>query len=242
MKQWVVLASLAAAGGVQADDAAVRSAVANLLPNATIDSVRPAAMPGLQEVLVQGEVFYVSDDGNYLLQGRLYDAKQRSDLTAGTENGVRRNVLAKVGDDKRIRFAAADEKYRITVFTDVDCGYCRKLHREMSAINAAGITVDYLMFPRNGQPSASFDKAGYVWCAVDRQDALTTSMLAGELPVEQRKSCTHPTTETMQLGQKLAKLGTPTIIASDGSVLGGYLEPAQLAQRLAALPGVAAKP
>lgn len=242
MKQWYVVTAALAAGAVQADDAAVRAAVQQLVPNAVIESVRPAAMAGLNEVVVAGEVLYVSDDGGHLLQGRLYDAKQRSDLTAVTENGLRRSTLAKVGDEKRIRFAAAEEKHRITVFTDIDCGYCRKLHREMSAINAAGITVDYLMFPRAGQPSASYDKAGHVWCAIDRQDALTASMLAGELPVDQRKSCAHPTTETMQLGQKLAKLGTPTIIASDGSVLGGYLEPAQLAQRLAALPAVAARP
>lgn len=242
MKQWYVVTAALAAGAVHADDAAVRAAVQQLVPNAVIESVRPAAMAGLNEVVVSGEVLYVSDDGAHLLQGRLYDARQRSDLTAATENGLRRSTLAKVGDEKRIRFAAAEEKHRITVFTDIDCGYCRKLHREMSAINAAGITVDYLMFPRAGQPSASYDKAGHVWCAVNRQDALTASMLAGELPADQRKACTHPTTETMQLGQKLAKLGTPTIIASDGSVLGGYLEPAQLAQRLAALPAVAARP
>jgi thiol:disulfide interchange protein DsbC len=199
-------------------------------------------MKDVLEVVVNGEVVYVAADGSHLLQGRLYDTKQRSDLTAGTENGLRRDVLSKVGDERRIRFAAADEKHRITIFTDVDCGYCRKLHQQMSAINAAGITVDYLMFPRAGQPSASFDKAAFVWCAVDQQDALTASMLNGELAADQRKSCTHPVADTMKLGQRLAKLGTPTIIASDGSVLGGYLEPAQLAQRLASVQEVPSRP
>jgi len=242
MKQWTMLALALVAGAAQADEAAVRAAVQRLLPNAVIESVQPAAMPDVFEVVANGEVLYVGADGRHLLQGRLYDARERSDLTASTENGLRRAALAKVGEDKRIRFAAADEKHRITIFTDVDCGYCRKLHKEMSAINAAGITVDYLMFPRAGQPSASYDKAGYVWCAVDRQDALTASMSAGELPADQRKACAHPITETMQLGQKLARLGTPTIIASDGSVLGGYLDPMQLAQRLMAIPAATTRP
>lgn len=242
MKQWTVLAAIGMAGAVQADDAAVRAAVHALVQGANIESVRPSSMKNVSEVVVNGEVLYVADDGSHVLQGRLYDAQRRSDLTAGTENALRREALAKVGDERRIRFAAADEKHRITVFTDVDCGYCRKLHQQMSAINAAGITVDYLMFPRAGQPSASFDKAAFVWCAVDRQDALTASMSKGELPADQRQACTHPIADTMRLGQRLAKLGTPTIIASDGSVLGGYLEPAQLAQRLASVPEAATRP
>ncbi len=242
MKQWMVMAAVFAASAAQADEAAVRAAVQQLVAGATIESVRPAAMKDVFEVVVNGDVLYVSADGAHLLQGRMYDAKLRTDLTAATENGLRRELLAKVGDDRRIRFAAADEKHRITIFTDVDCGYCRKLHQQMSAINAAGITVDYLMFPRAGQPSASFDKAAFVWCAVDQQDALTASMLNGELTADQRKTCAHPVAETMQLGQRVAKLGTPTIIASDGSVLGGYLEPAQLSQRLAAVQEPPSRP
>ena len=108
--------------------------------------------------------------------------------------------------------------------------------------DAAGITVDYLMFPRAGQPSASFDKAAFVWCAADRQEALTASMLSGELDAAKRRSCAHPITDTMKLGQRLARLGTPTIIASDGAVLGGYLEPAQLVQRLASVKEAPAQP
>lgn len=242
MKQWRVLVLVLAAGAAQADEAAVRAAVQRLLPNAAIESVQPAAMADVFEVVANGEVVYVSADGEHLLQGRLYDARQRTDLTASTENGLRRAALSKVGEEKRIRFAAADEKHRITIFTDVDCGYCRKLHKEMSAINAAGITVDYLMFPRAGQPSASFDKAAFVWCAADRQEALTASMLSGELDAAKRRSCAHPITDTMKLGQRLARLGTPTIIASDGSVLGGYLEPAQLSLRLASVRETPARP
>lgn len=226
----------------ETDDASVRAAIARVAPGAHIDSMRQAAMPGVTELIVGGQVVYLSNDGRYLMQGKLIDLEKGVDLTAGAENAVRRELLATVDASRKISFKAANEKHKVTVFTDVDCGYCRKLHKEMSAINAAGITVDYLMFPRAGQPSASYDKAGYVWCAVDRQDALTASMSAGELPADQRKACAHPITETMQLGQKLARLGTPTIIASDGSVLGGYLDPMQLAQRLTAIPAAATRP
>lgn len=242
MKQWMAVVSMLAAATAQADEAAVRTAVQQLVPGAVIESVRPAAMKDVFEVVANGEVLYVSADGGHLLQGRMYDARQRSDLTVVTENDVRRKALAKVGDERRIRFAAADEKHHITVFTDVDCGYCRKLHKEIAAINAAGITVDYLMYPRAGLASASFDKAAFVWCAVDQQDALTASMLNGELALAERRQCTNPIAETMKLGQRFAKLGTPTIIASDGSVIGGYVESGQLSQRLAAVQEPAVRP
>jgi len=98
MKQWMVCAAMVAAGAVQADEAAVRSAVQGLVPGASIESVRPSAMKDVFEVVVNGEVLYVAADGSHLLQGRLFDTKQRSDLTAGTENSLRREVLAKVGD------------------------------------------------------------------------------------------------------------------------------------------------
>lgn len=226
----------------ETDDASVRAAIARVAPGAHIDSMRQAAMPGVTELIVGGQVVYLSNDGRYLMQGKLIDLQKGVDLTAGAENAVRRDLLATVDASRKISFKAANEKHKVTVFTDVDCGYCRKLHKEMSAINAAGTTVDYLMFPRAGQPSASFDKAAFVWCAADRQEALTASMLSGELDAAKRRSCAHPITDTMKLGQRLARLGTPTIIASDGSVLGGYLEPAQLSLRLASVRETPARP
>jgi thiol:disulfide interchange protein DsbC len=237
MKHWVGFAAMAAAASAMAGESEVREGMKRLAPDAVIESVRPSAMAGLYEVFVGDNVVYVSANGDYLLQGRLYDTRQRSDLTAQPENAKRLELLATVKPEQRISFKAANEKHRVTIFTDVDCGYCRKLHGQMSAINAAGVTVDYLMFPRAGMPSASFDKAGYIWCAVDKQDALTASMAAGELDAAKRKNCTHPTEATMKLGQRVAgRIGTPTIIGPDGSILGGYLDPAQLAQRLDALP------
>ena len=235
----LMLSATAVAQAGEGNDSAVRAALTKAVPpGATIDSIRPSQMPGVAEAVVSGQVVYVSDDGRFLMQGKLIDLQKGTDLTAGAENSIRKSVLASVGADQRISFKAPNEKHKVTIFTDVDCGYCRKLHQEMSAFNAAGISVDYLMFPRSGMPSASFDKAAFVWCAVDQQDALTASMANGELAAEQRRTCKHPIEATMKLGQQVAKLGTPTIVAGDGSVLGGYVDAAQLSQRLAALVAV----
>lgn len=238
---WLMLFATFVAQAGESDEARIRAVLKGAAPGAAIDSMRQSAMPGVSEVILSGEVVYVSNDGRYLMQGKLIDLQNGQDLTAGAESSVRKALLANVGADQRISFKAANEKHKVTIFTDVDCGYCRKLHQEMSAFNAAGISVDYLMFPRNGMPSPSFDKAAFIWCAVDRQDALTASMRDGELAADARRACTNPVEATMKLGQRVAKLGTPTIVAEDGSVLGGYVDAAQLSQRLAAL-AAAAKP
>ncbi len=238
---WLMLSGAAAVHAADAEETRVRAALGKLVPGAVVESVRPSRMPGVSEAIIAGQVLYVSSDGRFLLQGKLFDVQKGEDLTAEAESGLRRSALSKVGSDQRISFKAMNEKHKVTVFTDIDCGYCRKLHQQMSAFNAAGISVDYLMFPRQGMPSVSFDKAAFVWCAVDQQDALTTSMRDGEIADSAQKTCKHPVEATMKLGQQLAKLGTPTIVAADGSVLGGYVDAAQLSQRLDAL-AVASKP
>ena len=231
----VLLSAAAVVHAADADELKVRAALTKAAPGASIDSLRASPMPGVTEAVVSGQVVYISSDGRFLMQGKLIDLEKGHDLTTSTENTIRQAVLAKVGADQRISFPAAHEKHKVTVFTDVDCGYCRKLHQEMSAFNAAGISVDYVMFPRAGMPSASFDKAAFVWCAVDQQSAFTTSMQNGELAADLRQTCKHPIEATMKLGQKIATLGTPTIVADDGSLVGGYVDAAQLSQRLDSL-------
>jgi thiol:disulfide interchange protein DsbC len=223
-----------------AEHEAITAALQRMAPTAKIDSIRPSGMPGLKEVVVAGEVLYFSDDGKFLLQGRLVDTGQRSDLTAATEKSLRATALKQIGPDKRLTFAAENPKHHVTIFTDVDCGYCRKLHQEIAAYNRAGISVDYLFFPRAGLNSASFDKAAFIWCADDRQQTMNQSMSAAGLahtPVQ----CDHPIVETLALGQRLAKSGTPTILAEDGSFLGGYQSVAELSQRLAQLDATTAR-
>lgn len=216
------------------DHTRIREALTRLAPTLQVDSIRPSAMTGMYEVIAGGEVLYLSEDGNFLLQGRLFDTRTRTDVTADAEKSLRALALGKIGPEKRLSFEAKDPKHRVTIFTDVDCGYCRKLHQEIADYNRAGISVDYLFFPRAGLNSASFDKAAFIWCSDDPKQTMNQSMTpagAAHAPA----SCDHPINETLALGQRIAKAGTPTILAEDGSFLGGYQSAAELGKRLAAL-------
>lgn len=232
---------MAAAGIARADDnTAITAALKNMAPTAKIDSIRPSAMPGVMEVVVSGEVLYASNDGKFLLQGRMLDTATRSDLTEQTEKTLRASELKQIGPEKRLSFAAENPKHRVTIFTDVDCGYCRKLHQEIASFNRAGISVDYLFYPRAGLNSASFDKAAFIWCADDRQNTMNQSMSATGM-AHTAATCDHPIRETLALGQRIAKSGTPTILAEDGTFLGGYQSAEELNSRLASLDRPAAR-
>ena len=159
----------------------------------------------------------------------MYDIQAKTDLTEEARGQIRQRALATVGDDKRIIFSPKDPKHTVSVFTDIDCGYCRRLHQQIAEYNKLGIAVEYLFFPRAGLGSESFDKAVNVWCAADRKQALTAAK-AGE-SVE-AKTCDNPIEEEFALGQKIGINGTPAVIAPDGTQLGGYVPPEQLLQRL----------
>jgi thiol:disulfide interchange protein DsbC len=237
----VTLLVLAGSGLAQAaEHQAILDALQRWPLTAKVDSIRPSGMPGLMEVVVAGDVLYASTDGKFLIQGRLLDTGNRSDLTANTEKSLRASALKQIGPEKRLTFAAENPKHHVTIFTDVDCGYCRKLHQEIASYNRAGITVDYLFFPRAGLNSASYDKAAFIWCSDDRQQTMNQSMSQtglAHIPAQ----CDHPIRETLALAHRISKSGTPTILAEDGSFLGGYQSAAELAQRLAQLDATAAR-
>jgi thiol:disulfide interchange protein DsbC len=214
-----------------ADDAeqTVRKAIRALVPDATIDSVRPSGVSGFQEVILGGQIVYVSDDGRFLLQGNIYDLATRADLTENRRSEVRRDALAQVPPEKRIIFAPKERKYTLTVFTDIDCGYCRRMHQHMDEYNAAGIAIEYLFFPRAGIGSPSYDKSVHSWCADDPNEALTRAKLGQEL---EPRTCDNPVADDFELGRRIGITGTPAVITEDGHLIGGYLPPEQLLQRL----------
>ena len=233
----LLLAALVAAPLAQAADspadAAARDALKQLVPQARIDIVEQAPLPGFRQVIVGGQIVYVSDDGRYLMQGTLYDIGSRTDLTSARLAVENKRKVDEVAADKRIVFAPSGKaKYKITVFTDIDCGYCRKLHSEVAELNKRGIEVDYLFFPRSGVGTPSFDKAVSVWCADDRKEAFTAAK-AGKDPAP--KKCENPVSEQFALGMQVGVSGTPTILAPDGSKIGGYLPPDDLLAKLQAL-------
>lgn len=210
-------------------DAPIRAAVGKAVPGASIDSIKPSLIPGYREVAVSGRIVYVSADGKYLIQGSLIDLASRNNLTDASEAVLRRSVLDSVGRDRRIVFAPAKPKYRITVFTDIDCAYCRKLHAQIADYNKAGIAVEYLFFPRAGLNSDSYNKAVSVWCANNRQQALTDSKL--DKPIV-KKTCANPVAMEYDLGRRVGVDGTPAVYAADGSQLGGYLSPQDMLAKL----------
>lgn len=210
---------------VSSSDAAVRAAIAKAMPNATVDSIKASPIAGFREVAVGGRVIYMSADGRYLIQGNLFDLATRTSLTETSEALIRSGILAKVGPERRIIFAAAKPKHRITVFTDIDCGYCRKMHQQMAQYNNLGISVEYLFYPRAGMGSDAANKAINVWCSADRRKAMTDAKNDRPIP---NKTCTNPIAADYALGQKIGFDGTPAIYAANGAQIGGYLAPAQM--------------
>jgi len=208
-----------------ANDSLIRAAMAKAMPDARIDSIKASPIQGFKEVAIGGRVIYVSADGRYLIQGSLFDLNTRTSLTESSQAQIRRAILAKVGPERRIIFAAAKPKYRVTVFTDIDCGYCRKLHQQIADYNKLGISVEYLFYPRAGVGSDSSDKAISVWCSADRRKAMTDAKSDRPVP---KKTCTNPIAADYELGQTMGFDGTPAVYAADGSQIGGYLAPAQM--------------
>lgn len=238
MTQRMVLAVILGATGAtcwagQAEEDQVRKAIAALAPDAIIESLQPAPMPGMYQALVAGTDVYVSADGKFLMTGALWDVSQKKNLTEGARSVRRKDALSAIGPEQRIVFAAAEPKHTITVFTDLDCGYCRKLHENMAAYNKAGISVEYLLFPRGGLDSPSFNNAVSVWCADDQKNALTLAK-QGQLPPA--KICPNPIREEFQLGQRIGVGSTPTIVTESGAMLLGYVPPEQLLAQLEAAP------
>jgi thiol:disulfide interchange protein DsbC len=214
-----------------ADDAVIRKALQKSMPTAKIESIKPSEIKGLQEVVLGSSIYYVSDDGKYLLQGRLVDIASRTDLTEQKLGATRKAALEKMGVDNMIVFKPKIGKYKVYIFTDIDCGYCRKLHSEIDQYLAQGITIQYLFFPRAGKGSDSYNKAVSVWCAKDRNAALTAAKKDEKL---ESKTCDNPVDKHMQLATEFEVKGTPMIVTEQGNIYPGYLPAKQLVEALQA--------
>lgn len=209
--------------------AAIEKSLQKVLPNVAIDKITPTPVDGVSEVLMGPTVFYITNDGKYLFKGSLVDMKTREDLTEERRKGIRVAAINDFGEDRMIIFPAEKPRHTITVFTDIDCGYCRKLHSEIDQYNSKGITVRYLMYPRSGPNSRSFDKAIAVWCEKDRKQALTDAKAGKELP---KANCDNPVKDEYELGGLIGIRGTPAIILEDGEMLPGYIPADRLSQSL----------
>lgn len=208
----------------------VRSALLQLDPNFKPDYIGAAPFPGFREVVVGGQVLYVSDDGRYLFQAQPFDIQEKQFASSEGLLSYRRKLLESAPRADRIVFAPANPKYTISVFTDIECGYCRKLHSEIGELNKQGIAVEYLAYPRMGLGSQDYKDMVAVWCAADKKQALTEAKSSGKVPGA--ANCKNPVTMQYNLGQRLGVNGTPAIFAPDGTQIGGYLPPAKMREAL----------
>jgi thiol:disulfide interchange protein DsbC len=208
---------------------AVRKTARTLLGDEAAKTVAPTPIRGLYEVVVGNEdVLYISRDGRYIVAGSLFEAETRKNLTderraqlREAQNPARMKAINAVDEKEMVVFAPEGKvKHTINVFTDVDCGYCAKFHREVPELNEAGIKVRYLAFPRAGVDSATYKKMVSVWCASNRQQAITDAKARREI---KQVTCKNPVKDQLSLGQKLGVTGTPAMVLSDGQLVPGYL-------------------
>ncbi len=200
-------------------------------PTMIVDEVAPGPIDGLYEVMANGNVFYLSADGRYIFSGDIIDLKNnQKNITEATRKAERIKAISKFGESNMIVFSPKKPKYQVTVFTDVDCGYCRKFHSEIAKINELGIAVRYVAFPRSGPNSPTADKMQSIWCAKDKQQALT---LATQDKFNEKNAC--PSTavkEGFAMGMRLGVRGTPTLVLEEGTLLPGYFPPNKLLEVL----------
>lgn len=233
----LLVCSLAAAAAAQDTAAVSKEDLAAKLNGVDASDISESPLPGIYQVQVGSRVAYLSADGRFLMQGDLYDLSTTENLTESSRAHARVELLAEVRPEKMMIFAPknGETKHTITIFTDIDCGYCRQFHREIEQVNNLGIEVHYLFYPRTGPDTESWVKAEKVWCSgpAERNVALTRAKLGGAVP--ETACAENPVAEHWQLGHDIGVTGTPSVIAEDGEIIGGYLAPQALLQRLDSL-------
>lgn len=230
----LLVASVALAGTALAakPEDTIRAALEGVIPDIKISQIQPSPIKGIYEVMAGTQIMYVTGDGRYFVGERIVDLKTREDLTEPRLAAARKALIDGIGEDQMLVFGPADAKYTVTVFTDIDCGYCRKLHGQIADYNKAGIRVRYLFFPRAGKDSSAYDEAVSVWCAGDAtaQRAALTDAKAGK-PIES-KTCANPVDAHMAIAAELGLRGTPAILTASGDLIPGYVDPSRLAAQL----------
>jgi len=221
------VAAPAAGAAMKPDDP--RIALAAKIPGTKPGDLRPTPVAGIYELVHDADLSYVTADAKYVFSGDLYQITAHGDfpdLSEVRRQELRRAKLAAVPESDMLIFGPADAKHTITVFTDVDCPWCRKLHAQIADYNRLGIRVRYLFFPRSGPDTESWYKAEAVWCAKDRNKALTLAKL--DKPIEMKRCPGAPVARDYELGRQLGVTGTPGIVLETGELLPGYLAPREL--------------
>ena len=207
----------------------INKVLQHLIPGQTPDSIAESVIPGLYEVSYGPDVLYITKDGRYVLEGDLLNTQTREDITEKIRSTARLKLINAVDPKSMIIFAPKKVKHTVTVFTDVDCAFCRKLHSQIAQYNKDGIAIRYMAFPRSGVNTPSYYKAVAVWCSPDRHTALTRAKLGEPM---KRVTCDNPVRQQMALADKLGVNATPTLILEDGSLISGYIPPDRMSKML----------
>ena len=219
-----------AAEETQGVPAAERDRVAGLFESIEPDNVYTSPIDGWYEIRKGSIVAYISTDGRYLLQGDLIDLDSQVNVTEASRSSSRRELMSSVDDGLAIKFSPEDVKYTVSIFTDIDCTYCRRLHGQIDEYLEHGIEVRYFLYPRGGPASRSWNTSEEVWCSKDRGDALTQAKLDREF--ETSNCDASAVSDHYIMGQEVGLSGTPAIVLDDGELIGGYLPPDALRMRL----------
>jgi len=234
----LLAAAVLPVGFAHAEDAKdPRIALLKRLPaGSKLEDLRPGPVAGTWEFTQGAEVSYLTGDGKYFIDGNVYDMDTRQNLSEERRAQLRVALIGAVPESQMVIFSPENPRYTVTVFTDVDCQYCRKLHSEIAEINRLGVRVRYVFFPRTGPGTDSWHKAEAVWCAANRNDALTRAKQG--MPVDTSKSCgATPVEREYNLGMSIGVRGTPAIVTEGGDLIGGYLPPRDLVQQIKDLQG-----
>lgn len=214
-------------------DADPRVELLKVLPaGSKLEDLRPAPIPGIYEFVQGADVSYITADGKFFIDGNVYDMKSRANLTEELRAHARVALVGAVPESEMVIFSPPNPKYTITVFTDVDCQYCRKLHSDMAELNRLGIRVRYLFYPRTGPNTESWHKAEVVWCSPNRNDAFTRAKAGAVLDLGKASSCTTPVKREYELGEAVGVRGTPAIMTDNGEFIAGYMPPRELLDQI----------
>ena len=221
---------------VFSDKELISAKLENILPaDAVIESIEPSVFDGIYKVYYGDlQPIYVSQDGNFFIYGDMYQINSNRIINITNEETKSRRVdlLSSIPSNELIIFKSKNEISAITVFTDVDCGYCRKLHSQISEYNKVGITVKYAAFPRSGIGTQTFTRMVGAWCADDPKKVITD--LKNDKKLNLDFCDDQPIAKHYVIGQKLGISGTPAIITPDGELIPGYVSPEELLSRLKA--------
>ena len=196
-----------------------------VFPDIEITRVNSTPIENIYEVMIGPDVIYMTGDARFILKGDLIDMKERRNLSEDLRSKSRADLLKNIPESEYIEFASKDSKDTIYVFTDIDCAYCRKLHRDVPELNDNAITVRYLAYPRAGIGSSVHRRMGDIWCAEDRQQAMTDAKSGRSV---EANNCKNPVENQHVLGKKLGVRGTPAIFLESGQALAGYMSPDEL--------------